>query len=367
MKYRIIFRTAILLIFCFFLLFQTESFPDKRIPKNIILFIGDGMGIGHITAAKTTKGTLNLEEFKTMGLLTPHACDAFIVSSMSSTTALATGVQTKKGCLAISPSGKPLKTVLEYAEEKGKSTGLITTASITDATPACFASHGNDRKAESIIAEQITASGVDVLFGGGLSFFIPQSTKGSSRKDEKNLIAELRKRYEVVTTSEGFREIKSPEGVFAFLAMKYMPSADKLEISLTEMTEKAIEILSANKNGFFLMVEGAQIDWAGHRGDSEGIIRETIALDDAVGAALEFAKKNGDTLIIVTADHETGGYTVLDGSVKEKKVKIAVCASTWHTGNMVPVFAYGPGSEAFGGIHKNTIVGKTMIDYIEDW
>ena len=345
---------------------QADSSEDKNIPKNIILFIGDGIGVGHISAAKIMKGTLNIEQCKTVGLLTTRPIEGFLATSESSTTPLATGVNSKLWYISISPSKEPLKTVLEYAEEKGKSTGIVVTSSVVDATPACFVAHTDSRKKTGVIAESTVNSGVDVLFGGGLKYFLPSQTADSAGEDNKNLIAQLEKRYPVVTTTEGFRKLGTPKGAYGFLAVDNLPGSNEREISLAEMTRKAIEILSTNENGFFLMVESSQIDWGSHRGDSDGIIRETIDLDHAVGAGLEFAKRDGNTLVVVTSDHETGGYCFTDGSTEKHSIRIAICATSGHTGTMVPLFAYGPGSEVLGGIGDHAFVGKIIIGYVKE-
>jgi alkaline phosphatase len=159
-------------------------------PKNIILFIGDGMGVSQITAGKIVKGNLNLEEFKVVGLRTTHSQSALITDSAAAGTALATGYKTYNGAISVSRYKKPLKTIVEYAEEKQKTTGVVVSCSVTDATPATFVAHVDSRRKHAVIAEHITRSGIDVLFGGGLAYFLPKSTHGSKRDDEKNLIAE---------------------------------------------------------------------------------------------------------------------------------------------------------------------------------
>ena len=369
MRYRfkhLLFALIFLFLFGFILAPHAGSSEDKDMPKNIILFIGDGMGIGQVSAAKVVKGTLNIEQCKTVGLLTTQGSDAFIPTSESTTTPLATGVNSRLWYIAISLSKEPLKTILEYAEEKGKSTGLVVTSNVVDATPACFVAHTDARKNTGAIAEAIVDSGVDVLFGGGLRYFLPSQAGDSASKDNKGLIARLEKRYPVVTTKEGFEKLETPKGAYGFFAMDNLPGSKEREISLAEMTRKAIDILSTNENGFFLMVEGSQIDWAGHRGDSEKIIRETIDLDDAAGEGLEFAKYDGATLVIVTADHESGGYCFTDGSANKHSIRTAVFATSGHTGAMLPLFAYGPGSEVLGGIHDHAFVGKTIIGYVKE-
>jgi alkaline phosphatase len=337
--------------------------PDY--PKNIILFIGDGMGIAHVTAAKTVNGSLHLERFAVAGFLTTHSADSYITDSAAGGTALSTGYKTNNGMIAISPSGDTLKTVLEYAERNGKSTGLVATSSITHATPACFAAHVDNRDNESQIALDLVHSGTEVLIGGGLGYFLPVSCKGSLRLDEQDLVSRLKLEYPVVTTSETFRQIEKSAGLYAFLALNHLPGNPDQRIPLADFTRKAIEMLSANKKGFFLMVEGSQIDWEGHDNNRGGIIAEMIDFDQAVGVGLDFAEKDGHTLVIVTADHETGGYALENGSIENREITQADFTTNDHTGVMVPLFAFGPGAEQFGGIHDNTFVGKTMIECVK--
>lgn len=338
---------------------------DENNPKNIILLIGDGMGVSQVTAAKIVKGKLEMERLNVGGLLTTHAANTLYTDSAAAGTALATGYKTKKGAISVSPDNKPLKTVLEYAEEKGKATGLVASSSLTHATPASFASHVDKRSKANLIAEHITKSGVDVLFGGGWAHFIPKSTKDSKRKDDKDLLSELKKRMTVITSAEEFWKLGDVDAAAGFFAAKHLPKAKERNPGLDKLTAKAIDILSKNKDGFFLMVEGSQIDWAGHKNSQEDIIEETIDFDKAVGVAMDFAVKNTSTLVIVTADHETGGFAVLNGSVKDKKVSDSKFTNKGHTASMVPLFAYGPGSSLFSGINDNTILGKTIIKYLK--
>ncbi|UCF05149.1 MAG: alkaline phosphatase [bacterium] len=341
--------------------FRTAVTGEPQAPRNIILFIGDGMGVAHITAAKIVSGTLNLERFTVVGLLTTHAHDDLITDSAASSTAMATGVKTYNGAISVSPDGKPLKTVLEYAEELGMSTGLVVTCSVTHATPAAFAAHIDNRQKENEIAEQIVASGVDVLFGGGWAHFVPQGTTGSRRRDDTDLLTRLAAEMKIARSPEEFRDLGDVPRAAALLARRHPPVAAKREISLAELTEKAIRILSKNENGFFLLVEGSQIDWVGHDHDSDEIIAEMIDFDGAIEKGLDFAENDGTTLVIVTSDHETGGYAVHGGSMSNGEVTVNGFTTGGHTAAMVPVFAYGPGAGTFGGIHDNTYIGATMI------
>jgi alkaline phosphatase len=245
-------------------------------------------------------------------------------------------------------------------------TGLVTTCSITHATPAVFAAHVRSRNMDEEIAAQMTESGVDVLIGGGWSYFVPSGVEGGRRKDERNLLDTLRARMEVVLSIEDFRELGETERFAAFFAPRHPPEAGKRMISLAEMTERAIAALARERNGFFLMVEGSQIDWAGHDGDAPGIIAEMLDFDEAVGVGIDFAERNGQTLVIVTSDHETGGYAVHDGSLTDSMVTESGFTSGGHTAEMVPIFAHGPGAKAFGGILDNTDIGHAMIGFVRD-
>jgi alkaline phosphatase len=168
-----------------------------------------------------------------------------------------------------------------------------------------------------------------------------------------------------IRTIAEFQKLAKPKRLVGLFDPGHLPRADKREITLPAMTAKAIEILAQNKKGFFLMVEGSQIDWGGHDNNSEYIIMEMVDFDNAIGVGLDFAKGNQETLVIVTADHETGGYSLLEGSVAEKKITKTGFTTGSHTGVMVPIFAYGPGSEVFGGINDNTLVGKKLIEYVK--
>ena len=335
-------------------------------PKNVILFIGDGMGVTHITAAKTVKGRLNLEEFKVMGLLTTHCEDRFITDSGAAATALATGNKTYYYGISMTASGIPMKTVLEYAEEKDMSTGLVVTSRITHATPAAFAAHASDRGLQSEIAEELIQSGVEVLFGGGLAYFLPDSDERSRRKDEKNLMEALKKRHYIALNRNDFDAMETPQAAVGLFAVSHLPPADQRIVSLTEMTQKALDILSVNPTGFFLMVEGSQIDFASEDNDNDYLIKEMIDFDEAVGVGLSFARRNTNTLVLVMADHEAGGYALNGGSIENSVITEPGFTTDGHTGTMVPIFAKGPMDHLFGGINDNTYIGKMLIELIKE-
>ncbi len=338
-------------------------------PHNIILFIGDGMGVSHVTAARVESDSLNMERLTTGGLLATHPVGSFVTDSAASGTAIATGVSTKNGVISMSPTGAPLKTVLEHAEESGMATGLVVTCSITHATPAVFVAHVPSRDDDALIAEHIAAGGVDVLFGGGLGYFLPASVSGSLRKDDRNLLYEMEGEMTILRTEEEFDELlgrdrSDGERVAGLFYRAHPPVEYERAPSLARLTAGALDILAGDEDGFFLMVEGSQIDWAGHENNSDWIIAETLDFDAAVGIGMDFAERDGRTLVIVTSDHETGGYAVLDGSVAEHHVSRTGFTTGGHSASMVPLLAYGPGSARLGGIHDNTFLGSALIEHV---
>jgi alkaline phosphatase len=357
-------RATFIIVLFLAALFVIHCAAGDNYPKNIILFIGDGMGVAQITAAKIVQGKLNLERFSVTGLATTYSENNLITESAAASTALATGHKTDNRAIAVSADNEPLKTLFEYAQQQDKSTGMVVTSSVTDATPAAFVAHTADRGNQADIAEQIVNSGTDVLIGGGWSYFIPESNEGSRRKDKKNLLTTLESKMPVVLSRDKLTPHAKQEKLAALLAPVGLPKAAERDYTLAELTETAIGILSKNRHGFVLLVEGSQIDWAGHDQDQREIISEMIDFDGAVGAGLDFARQNGNTLIVVTADHETGGFAIHDGSMETRQVTSSAFTTTGHTATMVPVFVYGPGSRTFSGIQDNARTGQTLIDLL---
>ncbi|MEN8928036.1 MAG: alkaline phosphatase [Flavobacteriales bacterium] len=338
----------------------------KSLPKNIILMIGDGMGISQITAGMYSNNNyLNLERCKVIGLIKTDSKNKLITDSAAGATAFATGKKTKNGMISQAMSdSSDYKTFVEYAEEHNKATGIIATSTVTHATPACFYAHYPKRyDANGPISAQFMNSGVEVLIGGGKHYF-------ENRKDGRNLLTELEeKNYTVLDTmTEGLNTenieklvyLYSPRqpGKLIFTAGDEHPSRGPI---LPLATEKALEVLKKDTNGFFMMVEGSQIDWGGHNNDSEYIINEVKDFDNAVQKVLDFAKLDGETLVIITADHETGGYAIIDGNKDGTNLKGGF-STKHHSAAMIPVFAYGKGAEAFGGIYDNTEIFNKMMD-----
>ncbi len=332
-------------------------------PRNVIFLVGDGMGVAHVTAAKVAFGELEMERFPYGGISATFPEGSFVTDSAASGTALATGFKTVNGAISVTPEDAVLKTALEYAEENGMATGLVVTCSITHATPAVFAAHIDDRSRDREIAEQLAASDVDVLFGGGAGYFTPTAV-GGTRSDGRDLLAGMAERLLVARDVDEFNAMGDVDAA-AFLYAKAHPGpVGDRPVSLAELSRRAIEILSRDGDGFFLMIEGSQIDWAGHENDKQYLLDEMADFDAAVGAALDFAERDGETLVVMTADHETGGLTVDEGSVPDDWLGPVAWSSESHTAAMVPVLSYGPGSAALGGIIDNTDIGAFLIDAV---
>jgi alkaline phosphatase len=336
---------------------NTKSREPK--PSSIILMIGDGMGVAQVYAGLTANGGhLNLERCTYVGFQKTHSASSYITDSGASATALSTGEKTRNGAIAVDTSGHPLKTIVEMAEQAGLSTGLVATSTITHATPAAFVAHNPDRGKYEEIATDFTRAGLEVIIGGGRNHF-------NKREDHLDLIERFRKEgYQVTQRIEQVEPAhQGPVAVFTdSLAMP--PALGGRGDLLPKATELAIERLSRNQKGFFLMVEGSQIDWAGHDNNTEYLVSEVIDFDDAIGKALDFASKNPKTLVIITADHETGAMAIEQGDMESGDLS-GLFGSDGHTGVMVPVFAYGPGAESFAGIYENTYIFEKMTDLLD--
>ena len=329
---------------------QKEETGSKDTPeiRNIIFMIGDGMGLPAVYAAMSVSDhPLNFERCTFTGFQKNTSSDGYITDSAAAATALASGTKTNNGCIGVDPHGNHLKTILEIAEEHGLATGLVSTSSITHATPASFIAHDTSRNNYENIARDFLKTDIDVFIGGGYDHF-------ANRTDKLNLIDSLKIRgYEVQTSMDLI--LKSSALKLAGLTA---PNQNPYRLKgrgdmLTSSSAKAIEILSKNRKGFFLMIEGSQIDWAGHANEPEMLIDETLDFDKALGVVLDFAEKDKHTLVVVTADHETGGVSIVGGSTKNHTVKLNFSSKS-HTADMIPVFSFGPGAEKFTGILDNT-------------
>jgi len=331
---------------------RSRDTPEIR---NIVFMIGDGMGLTTVYAAMTVSDhPLNIERCNITGLQKTFSSDEYITDSAAAGTALATGNKTNNGVIGMDSQGNRVKSILEIAEENGLSTGLVSTSPITHATPASFIAHQPSRENYEDIALDFLKTDIDVFIGGGIEHF-------SKRKDKLNLLDSLKFRgYEVDTTMNMVLKSASMKlaGLIAPINTPYRLNGRG--DMLPEASGKAIEVLNKNKKGFFLMIEGSQIDWAGHSNYADTLIDETLDFDKAVGRVLDFAQKEGHTLVIITADHETGGVTIVDGDREAHLVKLNFSTKD-HTAVMVPVYAYGPGAEEFTGIYDNTEIFQKIL------
>ena len=316
--------------------------------KNIILFIGDGMGVAQLYAGMTVSAQpFNLEKFPYSGFSKTYSADNYITDSAAGGTALASGEKTNNGMIGVKPDSTAVSSIMEIAKKNGLATGVVSTSAITHATPASFVAHNSGRGNYEEIAEDFLNGSVDVFIGGGEDHF-------RNRKDGVDLTAKLKELgFDVVFTPDDMKKSGSVK-LAALLAKEHMPKVTEgREGLLGEMTLKAIETLRKNEKGFVLMIEGSMIDWAAHENNLEYVAAEMIDLDQAIGTALNFASGDGNTLVVVTADHETGGMVLSGGDISTHRVE-AKFAGTDHSAVMVPVFSYGPGAERFSGIHENT-------------
>lgn len=299
--------------------------------KNVILLIGDGMGPSHFGAAWLYSNRVLGKELKMVEVmnagrtayLVNDTADAIVTESAAAAGQIATGKKMTARAISMAADGKtPVTTLAEMLKARGVAIGLVTTSGITDATPAAFAAHVAHRSDEASVAEQQLKMNVDVLMGGRKQFFLSEISAGK-RKDGRNLLDEARAAgYAVVGDADELKAARSSKilGLFNMGNMAYeIDRASTMEPSLAEMTAKTLDVLSRNPKGFFAMIEGGRIDHAAHRNDAAGTIRDTLAFDEAVGVAREFARRNPDTLVIVTADHETAGMSLIGHSKDSKE------------------------------------------------
>lgn len=350
-----IFLFNVLIIFFSFSFFVTAQ--DK--PKNIIFLIGDGMGVNYVAASFFDDENNPYENFKSVGLSNTVSADRLITDSGAGATVLATGYRTINRYISVDSSGNNLKTIFQIAKEKGKSVGLISTSSVTHATPAAFYAHIDDRGRETDIAYQLSEADVDLIIGGGTQFFLPDIL-GGSRKDDINVIQVMQSGGWEFLNKFDSDLISSSEKVLCLLEKNGLKHASDRNYTLGDLTKAALENLRNNDNGFVLMIEGSQIDWAGHDNQQDYLLSEMKDFNTSISAALDFAIEDGNTLVVVTADHETGGMSITGGDIEGKNLKLSFVSKS-HTAGFVPVFSYGPSEELFRGIFENYEIGRNLI------
>jgi alkaline phosphatase len=326
--------------------------------RNVIYLIGDGMGFNQVELARRYAAPtqrLWMDLLPVRGELRTRSANNDVTDSAAAGTAMACGIKTHNGMIGMNPDKVPYSSILELLDQKGWRTGLAATSTISHATPAAFSSHVDSRGKEREIALQQAGGGVDVMLAGGTKFW----------NHETYALAE-KTGYTVVDSREDMLSHKSG-AVIGLFAEDGLTTYDP-EPMLSEMTATAIQLLSAKGSDwfapepkFFLMVEGSQIDWAGHANDTDRTVRQTLLFDMAVREALEFARRDGHTLVIVTADHETGGLKLEDDDKSPVGVK-AKWTTGGHTGVNVPIYAFGPGAEKFAGTLDNTDIPKRIAE-----
>ena len=380
------------------LMYVTSCCPnaeDGPQVKNVIYLIGDGMGLGAVSSlVLSEEEATGFEMNPVIGLCETCSANNYVTDSPAGGTALATGTRTNNGYLGVDPDGKQLTSILRKAQTMGKKTAIVVNTTLTEATPAAFYAGVTSRNKTYDIAKQFTESEVDIAIGGGLDHFInrPDSLDLTATLIEKGYDVYLH--WETVLNSssdkfvgilplsdlhrreKGNKTAEAAEGQEVCLAAKLAASTEEASgthlseptVYLQKATAKTLEVLSRdNKDGFFLMVESAIIDGYGHNNDSEGMIVEMREVDSTVRQLVEYVNQHPETLLVITADHETGGTGVDYNSLAPGDVKpVRLSFSTHgHTGTLVPIFAYGAGAEAFGGVMKNTDLPKKIEELMK--
>lgn len=339
---------------------------EKAPIKNIILLIGDGMGMAQVSTRFYFQGkeeTSNFNRFRYIGLHENQPAGAKVTDSAAGATAFATGYKSYNGAIGVNADSVAQSTIAEIASREGKATGMIATSSITHATPASFYAHVKSRNLAEAIALDLADSSIDFFAGGGQKYF-------SQRTDGINLVRKMEQKDFVINTTALPKSKLDINKKYGFLlAEDAMPKMQEGRGSfLPDATQVALDYLSQDLEGFFLMVEGSQIDWGGHANDSQYIIDEMRDFDQTIGVALDFAAKQGNTLVIVTADHETGGFSLSAAEIfgKGDYRQISPTFSTGgHSSALIPVFAFGPGAEEYIGIYSNNHLFDKMMTSFE--
>ena len=370
------------IILALFFVTTFNFYSQEYESPNIILMIGDGMGLTQITSGMySNNNSTSLEDFQYVGLSKTHSYDNLVTDSAASGTAMSSGKKTQNKVLGLDHEANPIKSILSICQDKGYSTALIATANILHATPAAFFANIDYRYNYKDIAVQMTKSGVNFFVGGGEKYF-------NSREDKRNLINEMTEDgYEFVYNISDFEKNKSnylgfftakDEPYYFYKGVNYSsreydesdynedePLEDFTgrESYLARSTKATLDKLNEIGEPFFIMIEGAQIDWGGHDNDQNYMVSQFLEFNDAIEVALEFAKKDKNTIVVVTADHETGGAAIVRGKLSDSTIKNRF-ATTNHTASMVPVFSYGPKAHLFKGIYENTEIFNKLLSIV---
>lgn len=332
---------------------QAVPIEREAAPRNIIVVIGDGMGATHFTVLDRIRGEEStLRRFASSALVTTHSASSLVTDSGAAATAMASGVKTTNGALSVTPEGEPVETVLEIAQKRGMMTGLITTTRFWDATPAAFAAHVLSRTNTPVIVDQMLSSGVDLVISNGAERL---------ERDGVPPIDQLGAQYgyEAVTTPEDL--LPTDDKILAVFI------GDELELDnpaapLSHLTRYALDHLAGDPDGFFLVIESEGTDGASHKNRTEETLASLRRLDEAVSIALDYAETSGDTLVLFVGDHETGGLEI--ASPDEGGGLNLKWSTGHHTGQALPLLAFGPGANRFTGWIDNTDIGKWLKEAV---
>ena len=335
--------------------FTVQSQNSKK--PNIIMMLGDGMGISQISSGMYSNNNYtSLERSKYVGLIKTHSSSNLITDSAAAGTAMSSGVKTKNRVVGMDDNYKPVKSILEICMDLGYSTGIIVTSTIVHATPASYYAKVKNRYQYENIASQLAKSGINFFVGGGERYF-------NDRSDNRNLIAEMED-YFFATSIDTYKNNNSNK-------IGYLTSYDDpiekhkgREPSLPILVESTIQKLENLDKPFFLLIESAQIDWAAHDNDPMHMNSEMIEFDNTIKTVFDFIDKDDNTLVVITADHETGGAAITGGNLLKSKVKNNYVSGD-HTATMVPVFSFGYKAQNFKGVYDNTEIFDKLRTIIE--
>lgn len=328
--------------------------------RNLILLIGDGMGLAQVSMwriEQSDEGSTAFDRAQNVALIATHSANNRVTDSAAAGTALACGCKTDNGTLGLTPEGEQVESMIERARRAGRPTGEVVTCALQHATPAAFYAHVSDRDDTEAITTWLMRSGVDLLFGGGAQYVTAAQR------------AQLQQAgYGLVTTLEEAE--RCPESkLLGLFADEHLPSAlegrgDYLPRATRLALDRLADEAQRRKSGFLLMVEGSQIDWAGHANDAEALVAEMEDFDRTVAVAMDFADTHPGTLVVVTADHETGGLSIPSNEADFKRSESGLryaFSTEGHSGTLVPVYLYGAGAERIHGVMDNTALSHALM------
>ncbi len=353
------FPLALLLpLACLSFLVSCNQTPDTKhqTPKNVVLMIGDGMGVPQVSCGWVkNKGHLNLDRFPYTGFSRTYCLDHLITDSGAGGTALACGQKIQYYHVAVDTAGNELPSLIDIAHAQGMRTGVSVVCGLDDATPASFLAHDTYRRNSEPIIADFLVSPVDLIVGGGWLYF-------EERQDGRSILSEMAQQgRDTATTEERFFAMQNLP-LIGVLAYNDYPLPSVRGDLFTRQTMKAIDMLD-NEQGFFLMVEGSLIDGYCHDMNIDGVMEEMLDFDATVGAVLDWAQKDGNTLVVVTADHESGALTLLGGDLEKGEI-ITNFAHEDHSNIQVPIYAFGPGAEHFHGTKENCEWSELIRSFI---